>query len=257
MSWLVSRTLTDLVAPKIVACSCYHKQVHLPRTYNCAQKLITAGCELDDCQFDITTIFARLPWDHICLHVNTSASSRSDDQDTLLSTETDPSFIFKELRDFNDFLRRNGLDLLDVANPEHWVLDILYNYPDTWPVLMAIGLDPNSQSVFGNGDMNTPIIEALYSLSLHRGAHEAKVIIDSLAMLIRQGADIYDVHWADHAWCNAVEDGVMTPTTYARAMDDDLVRLWERALRRAGLNPQDVFAEDTRQRREFLEIQRR
>lgn len=120
---------------------------------------------------------------------------------------------------------------------------------------MAIGLDPNSRSVFGSGDMNTPIIEALYSLSLHMGTHEAQVIIDSLAMLIRKGADIYDVHWADNAWYDAVEDGVMTPTAYARAMDDDLVALWETALRRAGLNPLEVFAEDARRRREFLKTQ--
>lgn len=134
---------------------------------------------------------------------------------------------------------------------------MIVEHPRFWPIVLALGLEPISggapRSTFCDGDIWTPIITALYSLQKHAdNTRKTQIIVDSLAKMIRKGADIYDVHWADEERFDYVEDGIMTPTAYARYLDDGVVPLWEAALRRAGLNPLYVYAEDARRRREFL-----
>lgn len=219
-----------------------------PRFVACTEKLLAAGVEVDESQGMCMVIamdrFTWLTYDYPAFDAFSLV------EDVLIFAEPCSSTVGMGLSDLSDFLKRNGIDLLDMCS-RSISMYVLY-VPRVWPLIIALGLDPNSRSIFGTGDMETPIMTALDSLLMHKdNTRIAQIIIDSLALLIGRGADVYDVHWADERWHDEVEDGIMTPTAFVRATDG-LLPLWETALRRAGLNPLEVLTEDARRRREFL-----
>jgi hypothetical protein len=67
--------------------------------------------------------------------------------------------------------------------------------------------------------------------------------------LLVAGANIYEIDWADEDWIDDVEDGLMTPTAYAKATG--ILPEWLEALAAAGYDPGQVVWEDERRRREF------
>ncbi|ROW10295.1 hypothetical protein VMCG_02101 [Cytospora schulzeri] len=183
------------------SCSCgrsqgFYSQLSLSAIYACVQKLIAAGCELEDCQVDTADILVLEYW---------------DEAESLLQVN--------RLREFSDFLRRNDLELLNMAS-RPGAMWAFFDYSDPWPIMMALGLDPNARNVFGpDGGTDTPIMTALYAFKDTRTHRE--VCIDSLAMLIREGANIFDTFWAIGDWFDVVEDGVMTPTVFATSPYND------------------------------------
>ncbi|KAM0425170.1 hypothetical protein ACHAPT_009487 [Fusarium lateritium] len=175
-------------------------------------------------------------------------SDQLDDNEHLchrLSLNTDQDRYLADIRRLAEFLNRQGLDLLQTYDslvaPNIWA-----SAPRmTLPVLRQCGLDSNYSNTHGK-HMKPIIYTVMWAVLNDKLNHN---LMDNLVSLISTGADIYTMEWASGDWVEDVEDGVMSPTAFASATD--MVVLWERALRRAGYDPEEVFAEDERRRREF------
>lgn len=152
------------------------------------------------------------------------------------------------IRRMAEFLRRQGLDLTEESGSSR-VPELLRGAKRmTLPVLLECGLD---------GDYRDPSRDHMASI-LYHGLYcfqdsDSDFNMDNLVNMIGHGADIFDMEWANDDWLGKVaDDGVMTPTAYAKATG--CARLWRYALNKAGYDPDEVFLEDERRRREFRRL---
>jgi hypothetical protein len=76
--------------------------------------------------------------------------------------------------------------------------------------------------------------------------------IDNLSTLVMAGADIYYIDWMlerSFIYEDAFNDMLASPTAFAVACNIKFA--WAASLRNYGYDPEEVFVEDMRRRREF------
>lgn len=72
----------------------------------------------------------------------------------------------------------------------------------------------------------------------------------NLVDLLINGANVFEIDWADGLCTVIIKDGIMSPTVYAQVYC--IMPEWLEALAAAGYDPDHVIWEDERRRREFL-----
>ena len=76
-----------------------------------------------------------------------------------------------------------------------------------------------------------------------------RIVTRNLADLIRLGANLYEIGRFPMKLATKEPEGT-TPSRYALSMGVN--KVWETALRKAGYNPEEVYAEDERRFREYV-----
>jgi len=152
------------------------------------------------------------------------------------------------IRQIAQFFRHQGLDPLRTETSGRIYMLLERSTKITLPVLREFGLEGNHRD---------PYYESMYSI-IYQGlacamSSRRMLPTDNLISIISDGADIHDMEWANEHWVDKVDvDGVMSPTAFIKATRRDHV--WRYALRKAGYNPDEVFLEDERRRREFRRL---
>lgn len=164
------------------------------------------------------------------------------------ATPVDEESYLVRIRHVAQFLRRQGLNLTQESSSSR-IPDLLKRPKRmTFPVLLECGLDANYRDP-SRDRMASILYHGLYCFQVSN----SKLLMDNLISMIRHGAEIYDMEWAGEGWLNKVaDDGVMSITAYAKATD--CAPFWRHALKHAGYDPDDVFLEDERRRREFRKL---
>ncbi|KAH7191787.1 uncharacterized protein B0J16DRAFT_331768 [Fusarium flagelliforme] len=146
------------------------------------------------------------------------------------------------------FLRYQGLDLRQQEACSEIEMVLTSAQRMTFPVLNACGVTGEYLETSDEG-MNPILYRGLWSAF----CPESTFATDNLITMISQGANVYNMEWAGEDWINYVDaDGVMSPTAYAKLWN--IVPIWRYALKRAGYDPDEVFLEDERRRREFRRL---
>ena len=165
-------------------------------------------------------------------------------------------FVFDEkhclttTRQVAQFLRSQGLDITKETDEGYSRVSRLLETPKrlTFPVLRECGVTGNYEDPSCDF-MASILYQGLYSFHFSGSDY----VVDNLINIISSGADIYYMELAHEYWMNAVDDdGVMSPTAYSKA--NGFTSLWRHALQQAGYNPDLVFLEDERRRREFRRL---
>ena len=162
----------------------------------------------------------------------------------------DEESYLTEIRQLAQFLRHQGVDLLQETNHQRAFGLLRGPTPRrmTLSVLREFGLNSNYRHP-GFDCMSS----LLYVSLLNLPTYPSTVGMNNLIDLISSGADIYDTELADESLIDAAdEDGLISPTIIAEVAK--VVPLWRHALREAGYNPDEVFLEDERRRREFRRL---
>jgi hypothetical protein len=167
---------------------------------------------------------------------------------TANQTLLDEDFYLAGIRQLAQFLKQEGLDMMREIS-HSWVFALFHDMERmTLPVLRECGLNRNYRALG---------VDAFASI-LYPGLcwcfHSVKRFhVDNLIDMISNGADIYDMEWAPGAWIEFTDgDGVMSPTVYAKGVHR--IPIWRYALKQAGYDPDEVFLEDRRRRREFRKL---
>lgn len=262
---LVFSTVCQVIQPRTRCRRCYLlvSIIH-PLFFSLFHSFIASGCDIDDCSVSIFYFLGEclLP-DELLTPQNITYDKyrRCNPREThdvhnirYFSELSRLYFVFDEghyltmIRQVAQFLRFQGLDLAK-ETAVAWVSFFLEN-PNrlTLPVLRECGVTGNYQDPFCD-QMASILYQGLYSFHFSG----SKYVMDNLIDIISSGADIYDVELAHERWIDAVDDdGVMSPTAYAKA--NGFASVWKYALRQAGYDPDVVFLEDERRRREFRRL---
>ena len=150
-----------------------------------------------------------------------------------------------ELAEWSGMLRRHGKDIKNDIYSSLNVSETLV------PIefFLACGIEPNHDE----DPWNSLIFLLLYRAVKYFDKGESENA-KHLSDLISAGADVYTIACKEHAIDDVFPDSpIVTPTMYA--IDRDIESVWKLALRKAGFDPAEVYAEDERRRREFLRRQ--
>jgi hypothetical protein len=161
-----------------------------------------------------------------------------------------------KLRKWSGILQRQGLDIFQDEVSSCSFISLASLYPNLLQLALACGLKPNGvlyRSLDSSSSFRTPISLFLEDVFTSRGQSlgQRQLAIDNVVVLIRAGADIYQI-WRKRELCPScgAPGESMTPTVYAMRMG--IKSQWAVALLDCGYDPEKVFAEDARRRREFL-----
>jgi hypothetical protein len=145
-------------------------------------------------------------------------------------------------------LRRNGKSIEEEIRSSDVICGELYV-----PMLLACGLDANY--TFPR-DPRTLTFLILRRIKLYsRGYHARSIRSRDLVDLLSAGADVYAIIWIETEgliWETFPKSQIATPTLYA--IHYGIGEYWKGALREAGFDPAEVYAEDARRRREFRRL---
>lgn len=166
------------------------------------------------------------------------------------------------IKDLSEFLSRQGHSLLhEPDESEDVFLELVLTFPCrmTLPVLQACGLTSNFLLPNPQWQRYRPLIySALYPFIVANSNHDKagatrryrEVHMRNLVDLLINGANVFEIDWADGYLIDYIEDGIMSPTVHAQAYG--IMPEWLEALAAAGYDPDHVIWEDERRRREFL-----
>lgn len=151
------------------------------------------------------------------------------------------------------FLNRNEISTWSIGPPDwrYYLQKAQYGHEAEYYLLC--GISPNQKS---DGEWRLPLfaaIEGLWSATTRKATLREYALSNVLALL-EAGADIHAIIWVDDAVLRQYPSfgnyDLLTPSLWAEIAG--VVEDWELALRRAGYDPDEVFAEDVRLEEEAL-----
>jgi hypothetical protein len=164
--------------------------------------------------------------------------------------------VWKKARTWSGILRRQGMDTLQVLSDQESQLHfaLIACFPIVLHRTLACDLNPNGVLRTKNYFI-IPIFLVLWTARSSRkeSLDKKRLHIDTISLLIKAGADIYSIELTSEVLFRILGKWT-TPTTAAIAWDSK--DEWAAALLNCGYNPEKVFAEDARRRREFIRTHR-
>jgi hypothetical protein len=146
-------------------------------------------------------------------------------------------------------LRRNGRNIKDDID----ILKIIPQASVSMRTLLACGVDPNYDKDPWDSPIFLVLWRAVETVVLEDDDACGGYVVDDMVDLLSAGADMYTIGWVENVVGNTFPDSpIVTPTMYV--IERGVEHIWKRALRKAGFDTAEVYAEDERRLRELLRL---